>query len=231
METSINKRISYLRKFLNFKSGRSFAEQIGISSTTFNDIEKGSKPNYSTLEKIMRTFPDISAEWLLTGKGDIFKQISEKKEITSNYIIGTATNIESNMGNFAPIVPSTLARNPQLDVLEFLTDENNITEISSIQVHNTPISLWYRIQDNSLYPNYQKGDMIALWSYPQGEENPIPGKLYVVDTYSNGMIARILLKQGEDFLARAINSEEYPDFIIKRSDIIRIFKQILMVRM
>ena len=73
--------------------------------------------------------------------------------------------------------------------------------------------------------------MIALWSYPQGEENPIPGKLYVIDTYSNGMIARILLRQGEDFLARAINSEEYPDFIIKRNDIIRIYKQILMVRM
>lgn len=231
METSINKRISYLRKFLNFKSGRSFAEQIGISSTTFNDIERGSKPNYSTLEKIMRTFPNISAEWLLTGEGDILKQETPKKEMTSNYVIGTATNIENSIGNFAPIVPSTLARNPQLDILEFLNDENNITEVSSIQVHNAPISLWYRIQDNSLYPNYQKGDMIALWSYPQGEENPIPGKLYVVDTYSNGMIARILLKQGEDFLARAINSEEYPDFIIKRSDIIRIYKQILMVRM
>ena len=76
-----------------------------------------------------------------------------------------------------------------------------------------------------------KRDKIALLAYKKGEENPIPGKTYAVDTASNGLIIRKLIPDDNGaYIAKSLNEERYPDFIIKEEEIIRIFRIVYLGR-
>ena len=51
----------------------SFAKEIGIAQTTLNTYLKLDRyPAYETLHAILHTFPDVSAEWLMRGEGEMF---------------------------------------------------------------------------------------------------------------------------------------------------------------
>lgn len=82
MEDSVNQRISRIIE----KSGMSltgFAKMIGIAQTSLRDcVKNGAEPKYSTLNKILIAKPLVSAEWLMTGNGDM-----EKSESSSSGLI------------------------------------------------------------------------------------------------------------------------------------------------
>lgn len=51
----------------------SFAKKIGIGQTTLNTYLKYNRyPAYETIHAILYTFPDVSAEWLMRGEGDMY---------------------------------------------------------------------------------------------------------------------------------------------------------------
>lgn len=67
-------RIKELMIALNYKSEKAFADTIGVNQRTFNAQSRG--VNNVTLDvvlSILQTFGNVSAEWLLSGKGDMFK--------------------------------------------------------------------------------------------------------------------------------------------------------------
>lgn len=61
-------------------SETAFAKNIGMSQRTINNYIKGiNRPTLSFAEKILNAYPDISAEWLIRGSGDmyLYKQCDE----------------------------------------------------------------------------------------------------------------------------------------------------------
>lgn len=51
----------------------SFANEIGIAQTTLSTyFTKNRYPAYETIHAILHTFPDVSAEWLMRGEGDMY---------------------------------------------------------------------------------------------------------------------------------------------------------------
>lgn len=106
MKNTVNERIRLLIKELDYKSARAFAIKIGISQTSFNDILKGAEPKFSTLNKIITAEPLISAEWLLTGTGEMLKQtpsISSSNQGDGNKIeynhIGIGNSVNANISD------------------------------------------------------------------------------------------------------------------------------------
>lgn len=50
-----------------------FALRIGIAQTTLSTyFTKNRYPAYETLYAILHTFPDVSAEWLMRGEGEMY---------------------------------------------------------------------------------------------------------------------------------------------------------------
>jgi phage repressor protein C with HTH and peptisase S24 domain len=85
--------------------------------------------------------------------------------------------------------------------------------------------------DDNMEPEIRKGDRLGLWAYPDGKANPIPGKIYAVETYSNGFIVRYLfITPDGDYLMRSQNPELFPDFIVRKDDVMRVYKKLIMVR-
>lgn len=64
-------RIKQIIQVKNFTYSH-FADHIGIPRSTISHILSGrNKPSLDVVQKILDTFPDISTEWLIMGKGSI----------------------------------------------------------------------------------------------------------------------------------------------------------------
>lgn len=242
-------RIENLLHALNFRSVRAFAVSLDVNPQIFYDIKAGKCGISRDLSRaILEKYSSINPEWLLYGEGEMLKStptISGDITVNGNHNshIGHASVHCENCGGEivsdvqelqgAPVIPTALCREGNCDILEYIEENPEEVEISPIRAKGVTIDLWYRIRasDNSNSPTYMPGDNIALASYPKGEERPRPGRFYVVDTYSNGFELGILYPtENGDFRMQKKNRDEYPDFIIERDDIIRIYRVIMMVR-
>lgn len=73
METTVLQRI---REFIEFKdvSDRKFAETIGVPQTTISSLfKRGNEPNISIISAILKAYPIINMEWLISGNGSMLK--------------------------------------------------------------------------------------------------------------------------------------------------------------
>lgn len=84
------KPIDRIEKFIKLKgfSIKGFEEKIGVSNGTIGTaIRRNSKVTDETLNNILRSFKELSPEWLLTGEGDIYRpSYSEEQTGISNYM-------------------------------------------------------------------------------------------------------------------------------------------------
>lgn len=239
--------------------------ECGLSQGLLNQARSGkSDLGSKTIEKILITYQDLSRTFLLTGEGSMLKpqstainqtNVHGNNTIQQGNIYGIpydnqtcedvddAHCLDCGSSNVcyscpeplgAPVLPVSLNNAPELDLLDYV-QHNKTVEQSNIHVGGVTIDMFMFVRDSALEPRYCPGDLVALKAYPQGEENPIPGKIYAVDTKSNGMCLRILrndddrLNEG-DYVARSFNPDKYPDYIIRKKDIIRIFKKVFTVK-
>lgn len=230
-----------------------FSAKTGIPKTSVSKILNGERTcGENVANKILLAFDNINAAWLFEDTGQMLSHDNSCQtfsgDITVNgngntnighgntYINDTGNNddttyIEVEEVERAPILSATLARAPQVDVLEAVSEKADELEKAPVGVFNAPVSVWYRVQDESLAPKYEVGDLLALWAYPKGEEDPIPGKMYGINTTTNGLIVRRLFPQEDGgYIAKAANREEFPDYRIKPGNVVQIYKIMLMVR-
>ena len=59
-----------------------FFEKIGVTSANFRGNARKTPLNSTTIENILSEIPELNPEWLLTGKGSIFKE--NKSPINQN---------------------------------------------------------------------------------------------------------------------------------------------------
>lgn len=66
------------------KSIREFSAMINVNYNTLNQQIKGERSvSLDVLQAILNSFEDISAEWLLRGKGEMYLQTEDSKEENS----------------------------------------------------------------------------------------------------------------------------------------------------
>ena len=78
--------IQRIKQLVKIKEGTNnrFAVAVGISPRTAEKMFSGKqKISLEFIEAILRAFPDVSAEWLLRGQGEMFKTGSEPKNTVS----------------------------------------------------------------------------------------------------------------------------------------------------
>lgn len=69
-QTTINERLAEIAS--NYKlSVRGFEKQIGVSNGFVKNASKGIGAD--KMQSILRAFPDVNEQWLLTGEGEMLK--------------------------------------------------------------------------------------------------------------------------------------------------------------
>ena len=72
-------RINSILKHFKLTSSQ-FADEIGVQRSSVSHVLSGrNKPGFDFVQKIMSKFPEINAEWLLTGVGEMLKNEMLKK--------------------------------------------------------------------------------------------------------------------------------------------------------
>lgn len=257
METTVKERLIIFIKHKRLSQKR-FETICGMSNGYVNSIRKGLGAD--KLQSITRNFPDLNREWLLYGEGTMLNLPPTVTQTNysgnNNYIYGSG-NVQDVEGEYsapgatrcpqcgkpepvveaeeipvpAPIVPTQLTTAPDTDVLEAVENADGGLEFAPIIAQGMDIKMWHRIKDTAMSPKYEPGDLLAIWPYEQGKERPIPGKPYVINTASNGMIVRKLFPCPEGYIAKSLTPDEYPEFLIEKEEVVRIFRIIIAARM
>ncbi len=86
MSVHISNRISVLIKELGYNFN-SFSKVIGLTNNTTigRIVNEQRNPSYEVLRKIMDTFENVNAYWLLTGKGEMFAN-NKMEEPVAEYV-------------------------------------------------------------------------------------------------------------------------------------------------
>ena len=222
--------------------------ECGLSQGLLGQARSGkSDLGAKTIDKILNTYQDLSRTYLLTGEGPM---LNTTPTITQHNTYGHNINTQgpvqigstANDAEYAeveeitgaPVLPASMYKASNTDLLEFVQTARNVGR-SGISVDGIDVDMFIYVRDEALAPRYEKGDLVALQAY-EGEATLIPGRLYAVNTRSNGMQLRILLTNDQrlrdgDYLARSFNPDTFPDYIIKREDIITIFKKVFVIKL
>lgn len=75
MENTVLQRITSIVEYLGV-SDRKFTQMINIPYTTYNTmIKRDASPSISVIENILNSFEEINPEWLVTGRGEMIRDI------------------------------------------------------------------------------------------------------------------------------------------------------------
>lgn len=81
MDAQINVRVKEILDHTALTPSE-FSSQIGISRSNLTHILSGrNQPGFSMLEKMLKAFPEIRGEWLITGIGNMLKSEQELKDM------------------------------------------------------------------------------------------------------------------------------------------------------
>ena len=189
----------------------------------------------------------FSERWLLDGEGEMLRP-------TNNVTINHSPNAIANAGdhvsivghtttnsygdspdmerNWCPVVPRNVATMPETDTIEYLRASNAREHFERLYSGRAPVDMWMQMNDRSLEPYIMQGDYIGLKAYPKGVYDIFQGDIYAIDTRFDGIKVRVI-KNGKNettLMACSYNKQDYPDQEIPKSDIIRVYKKVLMFR-
>lgn len=96
-----------LQQFLSAEniSQSQFADTIGVARASVSHILAGrNKPGFDFIENMSKRFPALNLEWLITGKGKMYKQAPEQKEMN----IFDQTDLFSQEESISAPIPSPI---------------------------------------------------------------------------------------------------------------------------
>lgn len=203
MEVSVKQR---LIDFINKKgiSQRKFESSVGLSNGYINSLRHS--PSADKLNTIIDTYPEINRNWLLTGEGNMLKDISNTPQSTSSaHVIKYYPNVTGSMGG-----------------VEFIDNPNEMTSDIIIPGYG---DCKYAINayGNSMSPLIQSGQIVLLSEWL---ENFVDwGKIYLIITKTGyRAIKHIFPSDKEDcVICKSENEKDYPPFEVNKSDIIKMY--------
>lgn len=105
----INQRIEDLINHLK-KKPSSFAASVNKSGTVINQIlARRNKPSYDLLEAILLAYPQVNANWLMRGQGDMIQGKEDEslvKPKIDNYMLHYVAELEGTVKDLRETVKS-----------------------------------------------------------------------------------------------------------------------------
>lgn len=180
-----------------------FYKKTGLSN---GFLDKGGSVTSANLETILNTFPEISLDWLVTGRGPMFRSDLP------------AAHPAAAPGEGIPLIPiEAIAGIPAgesiavrfIDCAQYVIPE----------FANLNVEYMIRVSGSSMYPKYSNGDILACRRVHDVLFFQL-GKIYVIDSSQGALVKRVFQDEDPDrILLVSDNREHYPPFSIPKSDI------------
>ncbi len=204
--TNISERIAYLIDYLNVSTNK-FSNTIGASNSYFNKlIKNGGSIGSDRIEKILRAYPEINPEWLITGEGAMLKNDNDK--------LAVAKRSKNNEG--IPLIPiSAMAGfgTGDCQILEHEVDRYIVPHFKDLQ-----IDFMINVRGSSMQPKYNSGDVVACKKLPLDTFFQW-NKVYVLDTTQGPLVKRVKKSQVENCIQCISDNVSYEPFDLPLNEI------------
>lgn len=166
-------------------SKRDFYSKIGVSRGT---LESKTGITEDVITKFFATYPQVSIEWLMTGKGNMLKNdnVGCKRQIEP------AHHISENVQEGIPLIPLSAmagAFTGDTSVMEYECERYVIPAFKGAD-------FLIQVKGDSMQPTYYSGDLVACQRVPMDDLFFQWNKIYVLDTKQGPLIKRI--RRGSD---------------------------------
>lgn len=141
-----------------------FFEEMGIQPSNFKGKNMQSQPGGDMLVKILSLYPDLSADWLLRDKGEMF--VSEYESTKEN-----RKNLSdpSEISTLEPRISMEVGQGtPYFDVdfiggfSEIFNNQTTVPACNIIVPGFEKATAWCNVTGHSMEPRINHGDIIAL---------------------------------------------------------------------
>lgn len=203
----------------------SFYKKIGMTSANFRGSAKTTPLNSKAIENILSEIPDINSEWLLTGKGGMFKPaLADSHTFNEPTMVYTPTTDTNGI----PLIGLEVAAG--FGSANFAIKEEDIQNRYIVPDFNG-IDFMIRVKGSSMYPKYSSGDIIACRILRESKFIQW-NKCYVIATNEQGLLVKRLKKGSDDNSLLAVSdNKEYEPFEIPTAEITGIALVIGVIRM
>lgn len=189
-----------------------FEQLCGLSNGYVNNI-KG-KIGAKKLDDILKKFPALNKDWLLTGEGPMIVEAPG---------VGPAATAPKTANDTRPRIPMAVAAGTLSGFAEgvSLSDCELVPVIKAFPEYDYTMI----VKGNSMEPKFEGGDEIAIRKVQGIIEW---GKAYVLDT-RDGAILKRLYDSGGCYRCVSYNPE-YPDFEISKESVFGVYKVVGLIR-
>ena len=197
--SSINERLQTIVDKLFDGNKAKFAKSIEIAPTSISNYlsdKRQSKPSADMLEKIINVVDNLSAEWLLAGKGEMLTHNNNEEDVHKiSYTKGVPYYNVDFIGGF------DLVLNDQTINPEYLIDFKKYDDATC----------WCNVTGHSMEPEINHGDMIALKKIEDLSFLPL-GEVYAIVTTNDMRTIKRLGAGKTDDAYTLVPSNKSPEY-------------------
>ena len=202
-----------------------FASRLGI---TPQGLSTWIKRNTFDAELIFSKCEGLSAQWLLTGEGDLFANNQQTK--IENYLEKDGKNVAQRTKNpkeGIPLIPFSAmagALKGEQTVLEYECERYVVPAF-------TGADFLMPVKGDSMSPTYLSGDIVACQRVPMSDLFFQWNKPYVLDTKQGAIIKRIKPGSNKDNVLIVSDNPQYDPFELTYSEIYAVALVIGIIRL
>ena len=219
MQKSTGTMIDSLLEVLNI-SQLEFANKLDVTSGAVTNWKKR-KLGINVINKIVKSYPQVSREWLMTGKGQPFMANRIVDELFSKEENEKAKDIifsqQGKKKQGIPLIP-TSAMAGALKCESPSIQEWDIEERYVIPAFRKS-DFCIRIEGDSMQPRYCRGDIIACTRVPLTDLWFQWGMIYVIDTCQGVLVKHVEQGSDNEHIKLVSDNPEYKPFEIPTSEL------------
>lgn len=199
--------VKRLKIGLGLSSDNALADALGISKTTLSNWKSRNSLDFSL---VFSNCEQLSADWLLTGEGNMLKSAREEPQVEVKPIHQPRSTEKREETQVVYLYDFEAAAG-----LKSLFDNNRQNIIDTIKIPNLPkCDGAIHIVGDSMYPLLKSGDIILYKQIAAEIQNIIYGEMYLLSYDMDGddyIAVKYIRKseQGEPFVSLASENPEH----------------------
>lgn len=207
----MDKKTTIKERFLHFAelkgiSKVDFYKEIGAAASNFKGVGMKSEIGSDKIVSFLSSYPEVSADWLLTGKGTMLRSIGDTPVVAE----------PSTSGKGIPLYDVSVSAGGG-------SFEEMIAENRVVGMYNIPnfkrVDWMIYVKGSSMYPKYSSGDIIACRELHESRFIQW-GKVYVIATREQGLLVKRIEEQEDDScLLLVSDNPSYKPFKVPKDEI------------
>lgn len=205
---------------------RSFEAQAGITQGVLsNAIKKNSDVSSINLSKIIDTYDEIDAHWLLTGEGEMIKR--QEPHTEESFFSGKPNPNLPSTDEFEYVNNDNAGKIPVIHELSFATlDPDDPASVAGDEYYYIKefrnADFLMKLNGDYMSPKYKSGDLIACRNVKYSNFYQW-GRIYALLTCHQGVIIGRAYKHANDvFIDVKPTNPDYPTWTIPVDEIAKV---------